>query len=202
MDALPFLLSLACLGCASGAALSAAPTGMAARLIEQLKLEKIPDEGCWFALTYRSADPVTGPALPERYRGAPHVAGSAIYALETKEDFSAMHRVQTDELWHFYGGHPLEMLLLFPDGHGETKVLGPDVFHGQQPQLVVPRGVWQGSRPLGSEPDRYTWFGNTLAPGFEVTDFEIGYRDELQRRYPQFAGLIAELTREQFRTRP
>jgi predicted cupin superfamily sugar epimerase len=184
-----------------GTSLSAPRTGMAARLIEQLKLTKIPDEGCWFALTYRSPDTVTGPALPARYRGVPHVGGSAIYTLETREDFSAMHRLQTDELWHYYRGDPLEMLLLFPDGRGETQVLGPDVFQGQQPQIVVPRGTWQGSRPLRDSPDAYTFFGNTLAPGFEATDFEIGYRDELQQAYPAFAALIAELTRAEFLTR-
>jgi predicted cupin superfamily sugar epimerase len=201
MDTLHLCLRLASLATLAGTARSVAPTGMAARLIERLKLMKIPDEGCWFALTYRSPDTVTGPALPARYRGMPHVGGSAIYALATREDFSAMHRLQTDELWHYYGGDPLELLLLYPDGSGATQVLGPDVFHGQQPQIVVPRGTWQGSRPVRDHPDAYTFFGNTLAPGFEACDFEIGYRDELQQAYPAFAALIAELTRAEFLTR-
>jgi mannose-6-phosphate isomerase-like protein (cupin superfamily) len=110
--------------------------------------------------------------------------------------------LQTDEIWHFYGGDPLEVLLLYPDGHGETKVLGPDVLKGQSAQLTVPRGVWQGSHPIGSGPDAYTFFGNTLAPGFEYADFAIGYRDELQKAYPKFAAKIAELTRDEFATRP
>jgi predicted cupin superfamily sugar epimerase len=201
MDTMHLCLPLAGLAPLLGAALPAAPIGMAARLIRQFKLTRIPDEGCWFTLTYRSADLVTGPALPARYRGAPHVAASAIYALETRDDFSAMHRVRTDELWHYHDGDPLQLLLLHPDGRGEIRVLGPDVFHGQQPQIVVPGGTWQGSRPLRDSPEAYTFFGNTLAPGFEAADFEIGYREELQQAYPAFAALIAELTRAEFVTR-
>jgi hypothetical protein len=132
----------------------------------------------------------------------PHAAGSAIYTLETKEDFSALHILQTDEIWHYYGGSPLELLLLFPDGRGETVVLGPDILHGQHPQYVVPRGVWQGSRPIGPGPDAYTFFGNTLGPGFAYADFAIGYRDELQKAYPQHAALIAQLTRDEHATKP
>jgi predicted cupin superfamily sugar epimerase/mannose-6-phosphate isomerase-like protein (cupin superfamily) len=182
--------------------LSAAPTGKALEIIKHLNMAQIPAEGPWFTLTYRSDDALPGDQLPTRYHGVPHVAGSAIYTLQTNEDFSAMHLLQTDELWHFYGGDPLEVLLLYPDGHGETAILGPDVLHGQRPQIVVPRGVWQGSHPLGSGPAAYTFFGNTLAPGFEYADFAIGYRDELQKQYPKFAALITALTRDEFATRP
>jgi len=191
------LLPLAC-----AVTLSAEPTGKAAQLIAQLKMQKIPVEGPWFALTYRSTDTLAAAGLPARYRGVPHVAGSAIYCLETKEDFSAFHILQTDEIWHYYGGDPLELLLLHPDGHGETVILGPDVLAGQHPQVTVPRGVWQGSRPIGAGADSYTLFGCTLGPGFEYADCAFGYRDELQKQYPQFAVPIAGLTREDHATRP
>ncbi len=181
---------------------AAEPTGMARKLIEHFKMTRIPDEGCWFALSYQSADPLPPGSLPARYAPAARVAGSAIYALETPADFSALHRLQTDEIWHYYGGAPLELLLLYPDGHGETVTLGPDVLAGQQPQFVVPRGVWQGSRPVGDDPEAYTLFGDTLAPGFDYSDFEPGYRDELQKAYPKFAQPIARLTRPEFATRP
>jgi predicted cupin superfamily sugar epimerase/mannose-6-phosphate isomerase-like protein (cupin superfamily) len=184
------LVSAAALGTLS--ALAANPT--AEQLIARLKLELIPGEGCWFAPTYRSPEAIEGPA-------ASHVAGkhfgySAIYALETRRDFSALHRLVTDELWHFYGGSPVEMLLLYPDGHGETVVIGADVLSGQRPQFLVPRGVWQGSRPLVDSPGSYSFFGTTLTPGFEYSDYEQGYREELQAAYPAFAGRIRELTRE------
>jgi predicted cupin superfamily sugar epimerase/mannose-6-phosphate isomerase-like protein (cupin superfamily) len=197
---LPACLLLLCL--AFGAPLSAEPTGTAAQLIAHLKMQKIPAEGPWFTVTYKSSDVLPVASLPERYHGAPHVAGSAIYCLETKEDFSALHILQTDEIWHYYSGDPLEILLLYPDGHGETTVIGPDVLHGQHPQFVAPRGVWQGSRPIGSGADTYTFFGTTLGPGFEYGDFAIGYRDELQKAYPKFAEKIAALTRAEFATRP
>ncbi len=182
--------------------LSAAPTGRALELIKHLNMAQIPAEGPWFTLTYRSDDALPGDQLPARYHGAPHLAGTAIYAVETKDDFSALHILQTDELWHFYGGDPIELLLLYPDGHGETVLIGPDVLHGQHPQFVVPRGVWQGSRPIGAGADSYSFFGNTLAPGFEYADFAIGYRDELQKQYPKFATQIAGLTRAEFANRP
>jgi uncharacterized protein len=177
--------------------MSATSWSPAQRLIQHFKMEKIPAEGPWFTVTYRSEDLLPAKSLPARYRGE-RAAGTAIYAVQTKEDFSALHKLATDEIWHFYGGDPLEMLLLYPDGHGQIVLLGNDVFKGQCPQFVVPRDVWQGSRPVGAEPESYSFFGNTLAPGFEFDDFEMGYRDELQEKYPEFAGHIACLTRAEF----
>ena len=174
----------------------------AEELIAHLQMEKIPDEGCWFALTYRSADPLSAATLPLRYGSAARVAGSSIYALVTNTDFSAMHRLLTDEIWHFYAGEPLELLLLHPDERGEIIILGPDLLAGQHPQFMVPHGTWMGARPLSKSPAAYTLFGNTLAPGFAYTDFEIGWRDELQNAYPKFTNKITDLTREEFSKRP
>lgn len=183
-------------------ALHAEPTGVAKQLIDHFQMQRIPDEGPWFNVTYVSADLLPGTAVPARYHGKPHAAGSAIYCLLTREDFSALHRLQTDETWHFYGGSPLEMLLLFPDGHGETLTLGPDVLAGQRPQFTVPRGVWQGSAPTGTDPAAYSFVGTQLAPAFDYGDFEAGYREELQKFYPPFAAQIARLTRDEFSARP
>lgn len=176
---------------------SAEPVGTAAQIIRQLEMQKIPDEGAWFALTYRSDDAMA-PGSIDRYGKVPHVMGSAIYALATREDFSALHRLKTDEIWHYYGGDPLELLLLHPDGRGEIVVLGPDVLSGQRPQYTVRRGVWQGARPQRAAPDAYTLFGCTLAPSFEDSDFEMGYRTELERAYPKFTKEIRALTRAEF----
>jgi predicted cupin superfamily sugar epimerase len=180
--------------------MSATPERPAQKLIQHFKMEKIPAEGPWFTVTYRSQDRLDAKSLPLRYQGD-RIASTAIYAVQTMEDFSAMHKLLTDEIWHFYGGNPLEMLLLYPDGRGEVVVVGPDVFKGQHPQFVVSRDVWQGSIPMGAGPESYSFFGNTLAPGFEFDDFEMGYRDELQNQYPQFAAHIARLTREEFKSR-
>lgn len=176
---------------------AAEPPAPAARLIERFKMEKIPDEGCWFSQTYRSTETIPGKDLPARYAGTDHSTGTAIYALETRAGFSALHRLNTDEVYHWYGGSAMEMLLLYPDGHGETLVLGPDVFRGERPQIVVPHGVWQGSRPVESAgPEAYTFFGTTVSPGFEYGDFRMASRTELLEAFPGFAGQIAALTRE------
>jgi hypothetical protein len=113
-----------------------------------------------------------------------------------------MHRLKTDEVWHFYLGDPLELLLLHPDGRGEVVVIGPDIFAGQHPQYTVPAGVWMGGRPAKATAEAYTFFGCTMAPGFDYGDFETAYRDELARDYPAWTKLIGELMRPEQATRP
>jgi predicted cupin superfamily sugar epimerase/mannose-6-phosphate isomerase-like protein (cupin superfamily) len=195
--ALLLLLSSAVLS----SSLSAAPGPTAQALIDYFKMTQVPQEGPWFTLTYSSDDVLPRAALPDRYDGG-RAAGSAIIGLLTRTDFSAMHRLKTDEMWHYYGGDALRLLVLHPDGHGEVVVLGPEVLGGQKLQYVVPRGSWQGAMPTGTGADAYSIFGDTLAPAFAYTDFEMGYRSELQRAYPQFADTIAQLTRKEFVTRP
>jgi hypothetical protein len=173
-----------------------APVGAAKQVIDHLGMEKIPVEGCWFKLTYTSTDRIAAAALPERY-GSSRVAGGAIYALVTREDFSAMHRLKTDEIWHFHGGSPMELLLLHPDGKSEVVILGADILAGQHAQYTVPGGVWMGARPVQAGAEAYGFFGTTMAPGFDYADFEIGYRDELQQAYPAQRELIAALTRDE-----
>ncbi len=171
------------------------------RIIEHLKMAKIPDEGAWFAVTYESADRIPAGGLPPRY-GSSRLAGTSIYALVTHADFSALHRLRTDEVWHFHAGDPIELVLLHPDGRSEIVILGADVLAGQRPQFPVLAGTWMGARPLSAAPEAYSLFGCTLAPGFDYTDYESGYRDELQAAYPDRATLIAELTRAEFLSRP
>ena len=104
-----------------------------------------------------------------------------------------MHRLLTDEIYHFYLGDPVEMLLLYPGGRGETVILGTDVLGGQRVQFVVPAGVWQGShlQPGG----QYALIGTTMAPGYENEDFQLASRQELASAYPAAASLIHSLTR-------
>jgi predicted cupin superfamily sugar epimerase/quercetin dioxygenase-like cupin family protein len=165
-------------------------------------MQRVPQEGPWFSLTYASDDSLDGASLAPRYAGRTHLAGTAIVLIETAADFSAMHRLQTDEVWHFYGGSPIEMLLLYPDGHGRRLTLGPDVMAGELPQFAVPHGVWQGSRPRGTTTRTYSFAGDQLSPGFDYADFEMGYRDTLAREYPAFAQDIARLTRPEYAVRP
>lgn len=179
----------------------AAPVGPAAKLIAHFGMELIPGEGAWFKVTYNSAERIPAAALPPRY-GAPRLVGTSIYALITREDFSAMHRLKTDEIWHFYQGDPIELLLLHPDGRGEVVTLGSDPLAGQQPQYTVKAGTWMGARPAKATPEAYALFGCTMAPGFDYADYEPGYRDVLQKQFPAQAALIAALTRDAFLTAP
>lgn len=167
----------------------------AASLIERLGLVPLPDEGGHYRETWRAEETAPVAALPARYRGD-RVFGTAIlYLLMSDSDsFSALHRLPSDEVYHFYLGDPVEMLLLHPDGASESVTLGPDVLGAENVQFVVPRGVWQGSRvaPGGS----WALLGTTMAPGFEFVDYERGDRDQLSARYPEAAERIRKLTRE------
>lgn len=172
---------------------AAVPAGARA-LIRHFHMENIPHEGPWFIQTFKSRDAIGG-ALAERYNG-PRWAYTSTYMILTHRDFSAMHRLATDEMWHFYGGTPAMLLLLYPDGHGETRIWGSNVLAGQEPQILVPRGTWMGAIPLGAPQSAYSFGGNTLSPGFEYADFEAGSRADLIARYPRFARQITALTRQ------
>jgi predicted cupin superfamily sugar epimerase len=163
----------------------------AAELIALLQLQPHPREGGYFRETYRSDDLLASPALPARY-GGPRCAGTAIYYLLTPDTCSALHRLASDEVFHFYLGSPVRMLQLWPDGQGKEIVLGPDLTRGQSVQVLAPRGVWQGS--LLEPGGEWALLGCTVAPGFEYADYESGDRAELLARYPAFAGLIERLT--------
>lgn len=185
------------------AACASPPSGTAARLIERHRMALIPGEGAWFALNYVSPDRIPGEALPARYAGAgSRPAGNAIYALVTRRDFSALHRLRSDETWHFYGGDAAELLLLFADGRSEVVSFGADTLAGLRPQVTVPAGTWMGARPARDAADAYSFFGCTLAPGFDYVDYEQGWRDELVAAYPAREELIVALTRPEFCARP
>src|SRR5687767_11857734 len=100
-------------------------------LIRQLNLQPHPKEGGFFRETYRAAE--AHAALPARYQGSRSFS-TAIYYLLTPTTFSALHRLQSDEIFHFYLGDPVSMLQLDANGQGRTIVLGPDVHNGQQLQ--------------------------------------------------------------------
>lgn len=173
----------------------------AQELINRLRMEKIPIEGAWFSLTYTSPDRIPVGGLPARYR-ASRPAATAIYGLVTRNEFSALHRLKTDEIWHYYAGVPLELLLLYPDGHTLVVTLGPDVLGGHHPQFTVHAGTWMGARPQSDTLEAYTLFGRTMSPGFDYADYEPGYRIELQKAYPAQTALIEKLTRTNMLERP
>ncbi len=167
----------------------------AEELIRRLNLKPLPIEGGYFRETYRAEESVPAGASPPRYSGAKSF-GSAIYYLLTAEPdcFSAIHRLATDEVYHFYLGDPVKLLLFYPDLRSERIVLGPDVLGGQKVQFAVPRDVWQGSRLVRG--GNFALLGTTMAPAFDPADFVAGERAQLLREYPAQADLIRALTRE------
>ncbi|KAA3661557.1 MAG: cupin domain-containing protein [Chloroflexi bacterium] len=163
-------------------------------IIKQLNLKPLPEEGGFFRRTYESSEKIPGGTLPRQYP-QDLFAGTAIYALFTPTEFSAMHRLDTDEIYHFYYGDPLEVLLLHPNGSGETFTLGNDFQAGMVPQKVVKKNVWQGSRSQPGGQHGFSLIGTTMAPGFEWEGFELGNSKLLSIQYPAFSEKIASLTR-------
>jgi predicted cupin superfamily sugar epimerase len=152
----------------------------------------LPEEGGYYRETYRASLEIEADGLPSYYAG-PRCASTAIYYLLTPEEFSGMHRVRSDEVFHFYLGDPVEMLQLAPDGSSRVVVLGTELHQGMELQVVVPAGVWQGARLRAG--GQYALLGATVAPGFEFADFETGSFDTLVAQYPSQRTLLAALTR-------
>ncbi len=159
-------------------------------VIALLGLEPHPTEGGRFAETYRSGRLIPQPALPDAYVGERSFS-TAIYYLITPDSFSALHLLPGEEVFHFYLGDPVETLLLGPEGGVTLHRLGTDLASGERPQLVVPGGVWQGSRLLPG--GRYALLGATMAPGFDFRDYHHGDADVLTARFPEAAHRIRQL---------
>jgi uncharacterized protein len=165
----------------------------AEEIISIFNLKPHPNEGGFYAETYRSEESFGANALPSRYT-ATRSFGTAIYYLLTPETFSAMHRLPTDEVFHFYLGDPVEMLQLHPDGSANVLKLGTDLLSGQRPQVIVPKGVWQGSRLIAG--GRFALLGATMAPGFDFADYETGKRSDLIAAFTKYEDFITALTSE------
>lgn len=140
-------------------------------------------EGGYFTESYRSAGVI--PDCDRNY-------STAIYFLLPQGTKSRLHRLRSDEIWHFYLGGPMSLVQICPDGKIEETVLGHDVKSGQTLQHVVKAGCWFGAYPNpGSD---YSFVGCTVAPGFDLADFEIGKRSELTKLFPRAREIIQQLT--------
>ncbi|MFP4293292.1 MAG: cupin domain-containing protein [Cyclobacteriaceae bacterium] len=150
--------------------------------IDRLNMQPHP-EGGFYAETYRSAGRIE--ALDRSY-------STGIYFLLLEDKFSAFHRIAYDEMWHFYTGSPVEVIMLTEQGELKTQRLGSNPENGETFQFVVPGGCWFGSRM----PDNtsYGLVGCTVAPGFDFRDFEMAQRSELIRQFPQHRQIITEMT--------
>ncbi|MGV8075402.1 MAG: cupin domain-containing protein [Syntrophobacteraceae bacterium] len=159
--------------------------------IEKLKLSKHP-EGGWFVRTYSSEERIEGGYLPERF-GGPRAFSSAIYYLLKGSEFSALHRLKADEVWHFYAGSSITLYIIEWKGRLSEIRMGNSSKTGETFQCAVKAGCWFGG--VVNEPESYALMGCTVAPGFEYEDFELGDREKLIEEYPKHRLIIEKLTR-------
>ena len=146
--------------------------------------------GMWKAM-FRSDEPLPEGLLQGR-KGERVLYGSILYLL-TGDSVSRMHRLPTDEIWHFYTGASCELLILCPDGNVIAERLGQDILNGEKVTALAPRGCWQGCRIAdGADPDAWALLGTTMAPAYEDCDYEDG-PDSLLDEYPDFAEKIRPL---------
>lgn len=161
-------------------------------LVTRLALEPHP-EGGFFRETYRAAENVTGPALPPRFGGDRSLA-TAIYFLLGPGDFSAFHRIKSDETWHYYSGScPLIVHILEQDKGYRCIRLGNRPEAGETFQDTVPAGAWFASEP--ADPTGYALVGCTVSPGFDFRDFELANAESLSGSFPEHADLIQQRCR-------
>ncbi|MBF6616025.1 MAG: cupin domain-containing protein [Candidimonas sp.] len=156
------------------------------RLIRQFDLIPHP-EGGHYVETYRSAESIIrGPS------NTPRSASTAIYYLLSAGAYSAWHRIASDEMWHFYCGHPLLVHVIGADGALTTHRLGnPLLSDDAQFQVLVPAHAWFSAELV--DPQHYAFVGCTVAPGFEFAEFELGVEDAMHAQYPQHGDLIRRL---------
>ena len=162
----------------------------AEKWIELLELSPHP-EGGYFSETYRSDLTLPKASLGEGFPGD-RASSTAIYYLLNEDNFSALHRIASDEMWHFYAGSALRVEGLHPDGRREDWILHNDPTVGR-PQEIVPAQTWFGSRLM--KPEGYALVGCTVSPGFDFADFEMAPRTEMVKSFPEHQSWIESLTR-------
>ncbi|CAN5652494.1 cupin domain-containing protein [soil metagenome] len=161
-------------------------------LKEFLDLKPLPREGGFFKEVFRSSEILSQSTLPARYVSDKSTMTAIFYMLEPST-FSAFHRLKSDEIYHFYLGHPVHLVLLNLDGSILQITLGPDILAGHHLQYAVPKDVWQASSlaPGGN----FALMGCTVAPGFDFDDYEHGDWQSLLRQYPAHHAMIMKLSR-------
>jgi predicted cupin superfamily sugar epimerase len=152
-------------------------------IITALDLQPLPSEGGYFRQTWRTP------------------SASAILYLITSEEFSALHRIAQDEIWHHYAGDDVEHVQFGPGSRSLRRTrMGPEVLEGEVPQVLVPAGNWQGahlSHPMSRarEPRGFALLGCTVSPPWNECGFELASRDSLLAEFAGYGSLIRALTR-------
>lgn len=164
---------------------------LAQDLIQMFSLQPLPREGGFYRELYRSDEQIAQEVLPERFGGS-RPFGTHILYLLTNEQFSAFHRLKSDEVYSFYTGDPIELFQLQPDGNLLTTIMGNNLAAGHSLTTVVSRHNWQASRVSGQ--GEFALLGCTVMPGFTFDDYEHGDWENLLRQYPRQHELIMRLT--------
>ncbi|CAM1373113.1 conserved hypothetical protein [Tenacibaculum litopenaei] len=162
----------------------------AQQIIDKFELIAHP-EGGYFKETYRSSELIAKTALPPVFSG-PRNYATSIYFLLTSEKFSAFHKINQDEIWHFYTGSSIYLHIIAPDGSYTKVTIGNRLEDDELPQFVVPAGHWFAAEV--STPNSYAFTGCGVAPGFDFEDFQLPSRAVLCEEFPQHTALITRLT--------
>jgi predicted cupin superfamily sugar epimerase len=157
----------------------------AEKIIKLFGMKPLPAEGGYYIETYRAAEKIKD--LPGRYEGARNFSTAILYLI-TPDSFSKLHRVKSDEIFHFYLGDAVEMLTITEDGETETIILGTDLLKGQKPQVIMPKNIWQGTRLASG--GKFALLGCTVAPGFDFADYQQGNKELLIKQFPHLKQII------------
>ena len=160
-------------------------------LVKELELLPHP-EGGYYKETYRSEGIISQQCLSPEFSGDRNMA-TGIYFLIEKGNFSALHKIKSDETWHFYYGDALEVIEINDEGKLTITKVGKDIIAGQTFQYTVKANTWFGSRV--SSNGIFSLVGCTVYPGFDFNDFELAKKEELIKQFPQHQKIISELTR-------
>ncbi len=161
----------------------------AAYWIEKLELLKHP-EGGYYKEVYRSEDKHSLKTLPDRFKGDRHYSTSIYYLLQGN-DFSAFHRLRSDEIWHFYAGITLMIYIIDENGNLQKKRLGNEPGNGDELQVLIPKMHWFAAEVI--DKNSFGLVGCTVAPGFDFDDFELADKNILISEFPQHKELISRL---------
>ncbi|MHB1346894.1 MAG: cupin domain-containing protein [Candidatus Humimicrobiaceae bacterium] len=162
------------------------------KIINKFNMTPLEDEGGYFSETYRSEETISKENLPIRYKSERSFSTTILYLI-TPDNFSTLHKVASDEMFHFYMGDKVIMLNLFEDGNGREIKLGSNIFEEEQIQYLVPKNTWQGAKLARG--GKFALLGTTVSPGFEYEDFvrADAFKDKILNKYPGYSSLINEL---------
>jgi uncharacterized protein len=156
-------------------------------IIKLFKMIPLPNEGGYYVETYRSDEKIF--SLPDRYIGARNFSTAILYLI-TPSSFSKLHKVKSDEIFHFHLGDPVELLKIDENGKAHTEILGSDILNNQEPQAIVTKNTWQGTKLLPG--GKFALLGCTVAPGFEFSDYQHGEKNALINQFPHLKDMIVK----------